>query len=304
MVDASVRFGVQLSTAMCEMEEIKEAWRRVEALGFDWLSHQDHFYTLRAPGAGAFEALTTHAALAAVTTRPRVGCLVYAAGYRHPAVMANSLVTIDHLSNGRLEVGLGAGWLQAEFEDYGLPWEPTPVRLRRLREVVTIIRSLWTQDTTDFDGEFYTLRDARCDPKPVQARPRIWIGAAGPKALRVAAEIGDGWNSNFLSPDDFAQRVSLLREHAPDPARLAIAASTPLVVARDEAHLDEVMRYRYGATAEQQKPAALAGTVEQITDKVGRYVEAGAQWIILAVRPPFEFDELEAFAERVVPNFR
>jgi alkanesulfonate monooxygenase SsuD/methylene tetrahydromethanopterin reductase-like flavin-dependent oxidoreductase (luciferase family) len=295
-------FGVQLSTAMCGMTELREAWRRVEDLGFDWISGQDHFYTMRAPKAGSFEALTTHAALAALTTRPRVGTLVYAAGYRNPAVMANALVTIDHLSNGRLEVGMGAGWLRAEFEDYGMRFDPTPVRLRQLREAVTIIRSLWANDTTDFDGEFYQLHNARCDPKPIQRSPRIWVGAAGPKALKVAAEIGDGWNANFISPELFAQRVGELREMAPDPNRLAISASAPLIVA-DEARLDEVMRYRYGATAEQQKPAALAGSVAQITDKVGRYVEAGADWIIIALRPPFEFDELETFATHVVPQF-
>ncbi len=295
-------FGVQISTAMCGMGELRRAWARVEELGFEWISGQDHFYTMRAPQAGSFEALTTHAALAALTTRPRVGCLVYAAGYRHPAVMANALVTIDHVSNGRLEVGMGAGWLQAEFEDYGLPWEPTPVRLRRLREAVEVIRSLWTNDTTDYDGEFYQLHDARCDPKPLQTLPRIWIGAAGPKALRVAAEVGDGWNANFLGPDEFATRASALREHAPDPARFVVAASAPLIVAAPD-KLDEVMQFRYGATAEQQRPAALAGSIPQIIDKVGRYVDAGADWIILAMRPPFELDELASFAEHVAPNF-
>lgn len=297
-----VQFGVQLSIAMCEMAELRTAWARVEALGFDWISHQDHFSTLRAPGAGTFEALTTHAALAALTSRPRVGCLVYAAGFRHPAVAANAFVTIDHLSGGRLEVGLGAGWLQAEFDEYGLPFEPTPVRLRRLREAVAVMRSLWTNETTDFEGEFFTLRGARCDPKPLQASPRIWIGAKGPKALATAGEIGDGWNANFLSVEEFAPAVDRVRSAAADPTRLAIAASTPLVFA-DESTLDAVMRERYGATAELQKPAALAGSAGQITDKVGRYVEAGADWVILALRPPFELDDLERFAHEVVPHF-
>ena len=164
------------------------------------------------------------------------------------------------------------------------------------------MRSLWLHDTTDFAGEFYTLHNARCDPKPLQRSPRIWIGAKGPKALRVAAEVGDGWNANFISPDDFARGVATLRESAPDPMRLLMAASAPLIVA-DEANLDDVMQARYGATADLQKPAALAGSVAQITDKVGQYVNAGADWMILALRPPFEFDELEAFANDVMPHF-
>jgi len=296
------RFGVQVSTAMCSMPELRETWSKVEGLGFDWISCQDHFYTLRAPGADSFEALTCHAALATVTTRPRVGCLVYSAGYRHPAVMANALVTIDHLSGGRLELGIGAGWLQQEYEDYGIRFEPTPVRLRRLKENVEIIRSLWSSETTDYDGEFYTLHAARCDPKPLQSLPRIWVGASGPKALRVAAAVGDGWNANFLSPSDFSDRVQLLGEVTPSGKSLAIGASTALVVA-DDSKIKEVMRFRYGEKADQLMPAVLSGSVDQITDKVGRYVTAGADWVIVAIRPPFELDELETFVASVVPHF-
>src|SRR5204863_10113747 len=109
---AAMRFGGQVSTAMCEMSELRAAWTRVEALGYDWISGQDHFYTPRAPGAGSFEGVTGHAALAAWTTRPRVGCLVYSAGYRHPAVMANAMATIDHISAGRPELGMAAACLQ------------------------------------------------------------------------------------------------------------------------------------------------------------------------------------------------
>jgi alkanesulfonate monooxygenase SsuD/methylene tetrahydromethanopterin reductase-like flavin-dependent oxidoreductase (luciferase family) len=295
-------FGVQISTAMCTMAELRGAWGRAESLGFEWISGQDHFYTLRAPHADSFEALTSHAALAAVTTRPRVGCLVYAAGYRHPAVLANAMVTIDHLSNGRLELGMGAGWLRAEYEDYGLPFESTPARLRRLREAVQVIRSLWSLEVTDFDGEFYQLTNARCDPKPLQTLPRIWIGAKGPRALKVAAEVGDGWNANFLSAEEFRQCVGQVKESAPDPDRITIGASVALVVAGD-GRIDVVMRFRYGATADAMRPATLAGSESQITDAVGRYVEAGAEWMIVALRPPFEFDELESFASSVVPHF-
>jgi probable F420-dependent oxidoreductase len=297
------RFGVQVSTAQCSMAELRGAWAKVEQLGFDWISGQDHFYSLRAPGTPSFEALATHTALAALTSLPRVGCLVYSAGYRHPAVMAKALTTIDHLSGGRLELGIGAGWLRAEYEDYGIAFEPIAARLRRLREAVEVIRSLWTQETTDYDGEFYTLHNARSDPKPVQSPPRIWIGAGGPLALKVAADVGDGWNANFLSPEEFNERADQLREMTDGARQLVMGASTVLVVADDKT-LDDVMRFRYGEKADQVRPSVLAGSVEQITERVGRYVEAGADWIILALRPPFEFEELETFANEVVPHFR
>jgi alkanesulfonate monooxygenase SsuD/methylene tetrahydromethanopterin reductase-like flavin-dependent oxidoreductase (luciferase family) len=282
------------------MAEIREAWTRVEAMGYGWLSGQDHFTTLRGAGGSCFEALTTHAALATCTTTPRVGTLVYSAGYRHPAVMANALVTIDHLSDGRLEVGMGAGWMQGEYAQYGLDFEAPAVRLRRLREAVTVIRSLWTEDVTDFDGEFFHLAGARCDPKPVQRRPRIWIGAKGPRALDAAAEVGDGWNANFIPPDEFAAGARRVRERA--GAAFALSASVPFVFVGD-GDVDAEVRTRYGGAADTVRDAALAGSVQRVTDDVGRFAEAGADWLILAVRPPFEFDALETFAAEVAPQF-
>jgi len=195
---------------MCDMSDVCRVWPQIEDMGYDWISGQDHFYTQRADGAGSFEAVACHAALAALTERVRVGCLVYSAGYRNPAVLAKSLVTIDHLSNGRLEVGIGAGWYEEEYKAYGIPFEPFNVRLRRMTETIEILRALWSNERTDFDGEFSTLRNARCDPKPLQRAPRIWVGAKGPKALKAAAQYGDGWNANFMSPEDFCECCSLV----------------------------------------------------------------------------------------------
>jgi alkanesulfonate monooxygenase SsuD/methylene tetrahydromethanopterin reductase-like flavin-dependent oxidoreductase (luciferase family) len=138
--------------------------------------------------------------------------------------MANALVTIDHLSNGGMELGVGAGWLQREYKDYGIPFDPPGERLRRLRETVEVIRLLWHQDTADYDGKFYQLRSARCDPKPVQASPRTWVGAKQPRALQLAGKIGDGWNTEFQSPEDFAKAVAVVKEAARDPERVAIGA--------------------------------------------------------------------------------
>ncbi|TML13601.1 MAG: LLM class flavin-dependent oxidoreductase, partial [Actinobacteria bacterium] len=228
-----MQFGVQVSTAMCEMSDVCRVWPLVEDMGYDWISGQDHFYTQRADGAGSFEAVACHAALAALTERVRVGCLVYSAGYRNPAVLAKSLVTIDHLSNGRLEVGIGAGWYEEEYKAYGIPFEPFNVRLRRMTETIEILRALWSNEYTDYDGEFATLRNARCDPKPMQRAPRIWVGAKGPKALKAAAQYGDGWNANFMSPDDFGRSCAYIKEHASSP--LTIGATLPLILSDGQA---------------------------------------------------------------------
>jgi probable F420-dependent oxidoreductase len=296
-----IKFGVEVSAVMCEIDEVREAWRRVEDMGFDWISGQDHFYTQRSPTAACYEALTSHAALAVLTERVRVGCLVYSAGYRHPAVMANALVTIDHLSGGRAEVGVGAGWLQAEYDDYGMVFESPGIRLRRMKEYVEVMRLLWHQDTADYDGEFYQLHSARCDPKPVQRRLPIWIGAKQPRALALAGQIADGWNSEFQTPDEFIRSVNVVKEAAPDPDKLAIGASVLLVT--DDRPLADVMKERFGAAGERMMPSTLHGSAAQIADGVARYEGAGADWLIVTVRPPFDFDELEFFAGEVMPRF-
>ena len=298
-------FGVHAGPQMCTMDELRGVWRTAEELGFDWISVWDHFYPAPSPPDGdCFEAVACHAALAATTSRPRLGCLVYSAGYRHPAVLANAGVTIDHISGGRLEMGIGAGWHDLEYEAYGMPFEPPAVRLRRMKESIEVVRLLWTQDTTDYDGEFFTLREARCNPKPVQSPPRIWVGASGEQVgLKLAGRHGDGWNVPFVSPEDFSRKLAIVKEAAPDPDRLTVGVNVALVVA-DEDGLDDALRTRFGPRADEVKPGVLAGSVPQITDRVGRYVEAGADWIVVALRAPFELDALEAFAAEVVPQFR
>jgi alkanesulfonate monooxygenase SsuD/methylene tetrahydromethanopterin reductase-like flavin-dependent oxidoreductase (luciferase family) len=120
--------------------------------------------------------------------------------------------------------------------------------------------------------------------------------------MRTAAEVGDGWNANFIPADEFARGVELVKEHAPDPERFAVAASVPLVFTTGD--VDDVIRERYGAAADTVRAAALAGTTEQIAEGVAAFADAGADWLILALRPPFEFDALEQFAASVVPQFR
>ena len=134
-------FGVHAGLQTTTVDELVEVWRQVERLGFGWISVWDHFYTADASGrADCLEAVSMHAALACHTTRVRCGCLVYSVGYRHPAVLANAIATIDHLSGGRADLGLGAGWHQAEYEAYGIPFPPAGVRLDQLDEAACCAR--------------------------------------------------------------------------------------------------------------------------------------------------------------------
>ncbi len=298
------QFGIHSGPQECTIEDLFELWGYAEDLGFDWISIWDHFYAAQVPPErDCFEAVACHAALAVRTSRVRVGSLVYCAGYRHPAVLANAGVTIDHLSGGRLELGLGAGWHDAEYRGYGLPFESPGTRLRRLAEAVQVIRLLWSEEVVKFQGEFFTLDDAICEPKPLQQTPRIWIGASGERtALPLVGRLADGWNVAYVSPEAFAQKLAIVQEHAPFPDRLVTGVNVGLVFADRDA--DEELRRRFGAAAEFVKAGSLHGSVDQIVDKIGRYQAAGADWINLGLRAPFDLDAVERFATEVVPQTR
>jgi F420-dependent oxidoreductase-like protein len=299
-----VRFGVHAGLQNTSIAELQELWRRIEELGFDWISVWDHFYAADNTGnPHCLEAITTHAALAATTERVRCGSLVYSAGYRHPAVLANAMATLDQIAEGRVVLGLGGGWLQQEYDVYGLPYGTPGERLRKLNEYVQCVRGLLTQASTTFEGEFFNLREAACEPKPVQERLPIWIGGGGEKVtLRICAEHADGWNVPFIPPDVWAHKAKVLDDHCErigrDPATLTKSVNVGMAFTDDE------LRAQFGAMANYVKPGVLSGSVQEMVDKVAGYVDAGASWVILAMRAPFDRDGLERFAGEVLPAVR
>jgi len=305
-----VRFGVHTGLQSCTTDELRALWRQAEALGFGWISIWDHFYAADATirdgqiesGAECLEAVSCHAALACETSSVRCGSLVYSVGYRHPAVLANAIATIDQLSQGRADLGLGAGWHQAEYAAYGIPFPPAGVRLRQLDEAIQCVRLLLTQETADFEGEFFRLVDARCEPKPVQARLPLWIGGAGERVtLRIVAQHADGWNIPFVPPDVFRHKVAVLEQHCADVGRdpATIAKSVNLTIVADE----DQLRERFGGMASFIRPSVLMGSAQEMTDRIGEYRDAGADGINVALRAPFDTDALERFAADVMPGF-
>ena len=216
---------------------------------------------------------------------------MYSAGYRHPAVLANAIATLDQIAEGRVVLGLGGGWLQQEYDVYGMHYGTPGERLRMLNEYIQCVRGLLTQSHTDFDGEFFTLRDAQCEPKPVQERLPIWVGGGGEKVtLRICAEHADGWNVPFIPPDVWAHKAKVLDEHCErigrDPASITKSVNVGM------AFTDEELRAQFGAMANYVKPGVLSGSVQEMVDKVSGYVDAGAAWVILAMRAPFDRDGL------------
>jgi alkanesulfonate monooxygenase SsuD/methylene tetrahydromethanopterin reductase-like flavin-dependent oxidoreductase (luciferase family) len=165
------------------------------------------------------------------------------------------------------------------------------------------VRGLLTQDVTNFDGEFFTLKDARCEPKPVRERLPIWIGGGGEKVtLRIAAQYADGWNVPFISPADYARKVAVLGEHCEragrDPSSITKAVNVGLAYSEED--LDAQFG---GGMSHFVRPGVLMGSTQEMADQIGAYGDAGAEWVNIARRAPFDADSIDRFAADVLPSF-
>lgn len=205
------RFGLKVSQQGHPIAVQREGWRIAEEAGFDHLWPFDHLVALHAPPTTPiFDGWTLLGAIAASTDRIRMGLNVSGNLYRHPALLAKMAVTVDHLSGGRLEVGLGASWNDAEFAMFGLPFPGPADRIRMLDEGCRVLKLLWGEERATFAGRFYRLTVAISEPKPVQKpHPPLWIGGKGPKrTLRVAAAHADLWHSDVWHADIAAAQAS------------------------------------------------------------------------------------------------
>ena len=308
-----MKFGIHTGPQLCTIDQLRELWRFADTRGFHWVSIWDHFYPAQFSGhdGPCLEAVATHTALACETRNVRVGCLVYCVPYRHPAVLAKALATIDHVSGGRMECGLGAGWHQQEFDAHGIPFLPIAARLDQLEEAAQIVRSLFDNERTTFLGKHFQLTEAYSEPKPLQKRPRLWIGGGGEKRLlRMVARYADGWNIPFVPPDVYAHKNSVLdawcaREQRDPKSVLRTVNLGPALAERaaDVPRLEEQLGLQFGKTLSFLRPGMLVGTPEQVIERIGDYQRAGAEWVILALRAPFDLRGLELFVERVMPAF-
>jgi alkanesulfonate monooxygenase SsuD/methylene tetrahydromethanopterin reductase-like flavin-dependent oxidoreductase (luciferase family) len=266
----------------------------------------DHFYSSSAADRGSLEAVSMHAAIVAATRRVQCGALVYCATYRHPAVIAKAVATIDQLSGGRAQVGIGAGWSEREHRAYGIRFPPLAERMDLLEEAATCLRLLLREEESDFAGRFFQLNSARLDPRPTQPALPIWIGGAGERrTLPIAARLADGWNAPFLTATEFGRKRQILRERCEaigrDPAEIRCAANIGVAV-------DDVAYEQHFQTLNITDRCAAAGVVrgrgQQLAEGISEYLEAGADQVNLAWRAPFDPAALEIVAEalRAVPR--
>lgn len=215
MTATRLRFGIKTAQMDGSYEQILEAWIAADELGFDTAWGHDHLLNQNDVSGPEDEGWTLLSALFAQTRRIRGGLMVTANTFRHPAVLAKIATTIDRISNGRLEVGLGAGWFEAEHWQYGLELPPMRERLQRLDEACAILKALWTTPRATFEGKHYQVREAYHEPKPVQRpHPPLVIGGRGEKVtLRIAARHAAEWNLATGTPDEFRRKCGILDEH-------------------------------------------------------------------------------------------
>jgi alkanesulfonate monooxygenase SsuD/methylene tetrahydromethanopterin reductase-like flavin-dependent oxidoreductase (luciferase family) len=238
----SMTIGWKASQQRVAMDDYRRLWTLVDEAGFDSCWVFDHLVPMGGDRTGdIFEAWTTLAAMAQLTRRVRLGTLVTGNGYRHPGLLAKMAATVDHLSGGRLDLGLGAGGDPAADETFGLPLLPARERVERLGEAAAMLRLLWTRPVADFAGTHYHLAGARSDPKPVQRPMPLWLASNGERlGLRVVAEHADAWlTATFdTTPGDLLRLAGVLDRHCAaigrDPASLRRAVQFPLPPTDDE----------------------------------------------------------------------
>lgn len=208
-----LRFGLKHSGQDTTIEALRHVWRISEEAGFDHLWDFDHLASIGAggPDRPVFEGWSIQAAMAEATKRVRIGCLVTGNTYRNPAVLAKLAVTVDHLSGGRLEFGIGAAWAEIEHKMYGI--EGLDHRVGRLSESLQILKSLFTEERTNFEGRYYRMTDAICNPKPLQRPyPPFWIGGQGEMVLRLVARHADVWNISGGDPESIKDHIARFEE--------------------------------------------------------------------------------------------
>jgi alkanesulfonate monooxygenase SsuD/methylene tetrahydromethanopterin reductase-like flavin-dependent oxidoreductase (luciferase family) len=300
------------------LPQIKRSWpeaaaaaREFDDLGYDSLWVCDHLYGIPAPNFPILEAWTELAAVAAITQQAKLGTLLTPPFFRNPAVLAKQIATIDQIAPGRTIAGLGAGWFPPEFEQTGCSFPSTRERLRALEEMVEIPKRLWTEERASFEGRYFRVKDAVCEPKPVR-RPEILIGGGGEQILMgIAARHADTWNNMAVFQAQLAQKVEALRrrcdELGRDPATLEISQQCTVVIAEDDdaaktalAKAAKVFGGHMGSAIEEH---GIWGSPDAVCERIERHRQLGVSLFVIEFFGRDTREPARLFAEKVMPAF-
>jgi F420-dependent oxidoreductase-like protein len=290
---------------------IRERAQLADRLGFHSFWFVDHMWSRGIPDLDHLEAWTLMAATAAVTERIGLGTLVLCNSYRNPALLAKMASSLDHVSNGRVLLGLGAGWMDEEYRAYGYPFPSTRVRIEQLDEALAIMKRLFTESRASFQGKYYSIADAVNNPKPLQQpHPPILIGGAGEKRLlRVVAEHADIWNCPNNAALELEHKREVLVRHCEaigrNPDEIEVSEQSIVVLGRDESDLANKLKFAkatLGAIFDIDK-TALRGTPEQLVDTIEARSRQGVTFFTMLFSDFNAPETLELFAEKVAPAF-
>jgi len=305
-------------------ERMKEITMICEDLEFESVWAPDHLMT--GPKLETLEAWTVLAGLSQITETMRLGTLVSCASHRNPALLAKVVATLDIISSGRAELGIGAGWNGFEQLAYGLPWEEVPKeRIRRLVETIKIVKGMWTNDRFSFKGKYYSVNEATCMPRPIQKpHPRILIGGKGEKLLlKVVAKYADSYNIDELSPEDYAHKLQVIKEHCSAVGtnynRIEKSMEQYVLITNNPEQEKRLVDWTNtgGATNPERKrlgkpPASVKledirkeyifGTVEQVTERLGKYIDIGVERFMIYFMDYPTLNTILPFAKDVMPS--
>lgn len=305
-------------------ERMKEVTMICEDLGFDSVWGPDHLMT--GHSLETFEVWTVLAGLSQVTETMHLGPLVNCASHRNPALLAKIVATLDIMSNGRVDLGIGAGWNGFEQLAYGLPWEQVPKeRIRRLTETLQILKGMWTQERFTFKGKYYSVNEAACLPHPVQKpHPKIMVGGKGEQLLlKAVAKYGDAYNIDELTPEDYAHKLEVIRQHCTaagtDYNRIEKTMEQYVLITNNPENEKKLVdwtnmhiatspeRKRLGkqpvtVKLEEIKKEYVFGTVEQVTERLGMYIDVGVQRFMIYFMDFPTLNTILPFARDVMPS--
>ncbi len=305
-----VKFGVQALQGMPDYSTLRKVVVECDRLGFDSAWVYDHLQFTYGP---TLECWTVLAALAEATRRIRIGPLVTCNLFRNPSLLAKMAATVDMISNGRLNFGIGACWHKDEAEAYGVPFPSGGVRVEMLDEALQIIMKLWTVDEVTFKGRHYSVNKAVCIPKPIQKpHPPILIGGGGDKMLRLIAKHADSWNSGMVSLEGFKEELTRLEKACNEMGRDRITIENTfqsrVIIAKDDKNaLDRAERWREergGKPEDGDWKFAIKGSPETCAKMLQAYVDVGVTHFTLLFADTAKLKPLRLFANEVMPMFQ
>ncbi len=308
----TARFGVTLPQIKRGWQEARDAALEFDGLGYDSVWVCDHLYGVPLPSLPIFEAWSELAAVAAITQRVQLGTLVTPPFFRNPAVLAKQIATIDHISNGRTIVGLGAGWFEAEFKGYGCTFPSLGERMRALDEAAQILKRMWSEERVTFHGQHFSVEEVVCEPKPIR-RPPLLIGGAGERVLMgIVARHADIWNNLAVFQRHLGDKVEVLRRRCDEADRdfdtLEVSQQCIVVIGEDEgaarAGLEKAKKIYGGHMGAELEEHGIWGSPDRVIEKIEQHRRMGCSLFCIEFFGRDTRVPARLFAEKVMPAFQ